>query len=72
MCSSARFLPYGSIVRAFSVYDPSPASFEAYLEALCEERVRVDGVDSVALSLSSGSRLGCGTLDGRILVLRVP
>ena len=41
-------------------------------ELLHEEALRIDGVSTMAMSLSGrGDRFVCGTLDGRLLVLRV-
>lgn len=41
-------------------------------DVLFEERVVVDGVDTVVVALAAhGDRLACGTIDGRVLVCRV-
>ncbi|MBI5537994.1 MAG: hypothetical protein HY898_35050 [Deltaproteobacteria bacterium] len=121
MCSTARLMADGSLVRAFRVHDPQPSNFGAFIEALempsgrprwrrsftalatalepighssrlvyaltdgtlgvldaksgdllHEERVEVHGVNTMVLSLcAQGDRVACGTLDGRVLLLRI-
>ncbi|MEM6673780.1 MAG: hypothetical protein AAF726_13125 [Planctomycetota bacterium] len=58
-------LVYGLTDGAFGAMDAATG------ETLYEERLQVDGVDSVVLSLAAqGDRVACGTIDGRLLVFR--